>query len=390
MDQVKTAKQAFFELVRAAINEKYANDKSFSYITVDYLQAIYSLSKSHDVVNIVASVLEKYNLLGDDEWSQKYQKQLMTSVYRYKRIDYEIKQICSVLESTCVPFLPLKGALIRQFYPEPWMRTSCDIDVLIHSCDDDVAIQALCSAGYNLQPKMTNHDYPLLSPSGVKLELHYTLMNKGDDRVRNMLDAVWQECSPEVAGGYRYKMSNEMFMFYHVAHMANHFVYGGCGIRPFIDLWLLKEKMPVDQQKLDEMFERTGLTAFYNASLSLSEVWLGESEHDGMTSNMENFILTGGVYGSVSNSAAVKSAKGQSKLRTILKLVFIPRADLAIIYPKLKKYPVLYPFYQVKRWFKVFNRDKRRRVATVAAARNAVSQEESDSVKSLLDELHLL
>ena len=30
-----------------------------------------------------------------------------------------------------IPFLPLKGSVIRQYYPEPWMRTSCDIDILV-------------------------------------------------------------------------------------------------------------------------------------------------------------------------------------------------------------------------------------------------------------------
>ncbi|MBO4954226.1 MAG: nucleotidyltransferase family protein, partial [Clostridia bacterium] len=28
-----------------------------------------------------------------------------------------------------IDFMPLKGAVIRQYYPEPWMRTSCDIDI---------------------------------------------------------------------------------------------------------------------------------------------------------------------------------------------------------------------------------------------------------------------
>ena len=158
-----------------------------------------------------------------------------------------------------------------------------------------------------------------------------------------VLDSVWQACAPEVPGGYRYKMTNEMFMFYHIVHMANHFVYGGCGVRPFLDLWLLEKKMDFDREELVRLFKQTSLESFYVSACALASVWMDNLPHSDITAQMEQFILTGGVYGTVSNSATIKAAKGQSKLRSFMKLMFLSRENLEITYPRLKKHPILLP-----------------------------------------------
>lgn len=51
------------------------------------------------------------------------------------KINHEYNRICDALESVEISFLPLKGSVLRQYYPEPWMRTSCDIDILVHEND---------------------------------------------------------------------------------------------------------------------------------------------------------------------------------------------------------------------------------------------------------------
>ncbi len=98
--------------------------------------------------------------------------------------------------------------------------------------------------------------------------------------------------------------------------MAKHFIYGGGGIRPFIDLWLLKEKMVIDYDLLYEMLQETKLIDFYNSASTLADVWMLGHKHNSITDQMELFIFKGGVYGSATNSATVKAAKGESKIRS--------------------------------------------------------------------------
>lgn len=384
-------REILFALLRSELCGAEADCEAFCDVSDVSLGELYHLAKAHDLAHLVASALEKRGSLGVDDISMKLRKQMMLAVHRYSGINYDFQRVCEALEQAKIPFLPLKGAIIRAYYPEPWMRTSCDIDILIHKEDTERAINALTVIGFAKQPDTTMHDHQLISQGGVHLELHYSLRQETSMRqADSVLDAVWQACLLEEPWGYRYKMTNEMFLFYHIVHMANHFVYGGCGVRPFLDLWLLEKKMEFDREELGRLLKQTSLESFYESALALSSVWMDETPHNEITSQMEQFILTGGVYGTVSNSAVVKSAKGQGKLRTFMKLVFLSRENLQVIYPRLKKHPILFPFYQVMRWFKIFDPKKRKRVATVTAAHNSVSKEQSDRVRSLLGDLDLL
>ena len=131
----------------------------------DELKALYKLSKSHDLAPLVGNALIKNNLLdeenpnGDEnhdgdktqgaenhsgvirsEIKQKFEKQILTAIYRYENINSELETLKTAFEEEKIPFIPLKGSVIRQYYPEPWLRTSCDIDILVHEEDIERAI----------------------------------------------------------------------------------------------------------------------------------------------------------------------------------------------------------------------------------------------------------
>ena len=101
-----------------------AIDKSKYEFTDDYLVRLYKLSKSHDLAHLVGDALIKNDLIGNDEIKEKYQKQVMIAIYRYEKINYELNRLRSALNEAQIPFIPLKGSVLRQYYPEPWMRTS--------------------------------------------------------------------------------------------------------------------------------------------------------------------------------------------------------------------------------------------------------------------------
>ena len=99
-------------------------DKSQYTLTDEELVKLYKLSKSHDLAHLVGDALIKNDLIGNDEIKAKYQKQVMIAIYRYEKINYELNRLRSALNEAQIPFIPLKGSVLRQYYPEPWMRTS--------------------------------------------------------------------------------------------------------------------------------------------------------------------------------------------------------------------------------------------------------------------------
>lgn len=63
-----------------------------------------------------------------------------------------------------------------------------------------------------------------------------------------ILDRIWNVAEPVEGFSHQYKMPDEWFRFYHLAHMAKHVTNGGCGIRPFLDLWIMDRKAMHDWQ----------------------------------------------------------------------------------------------------------------------------------------------
>ncbi len=380
--------QLLFKLIRAEIcGEELSN------INIDYttLTQLWALSKSHDMAHIVSSALFRYGLIDTNtELAGKFKQQQMLALSRCSMQQHELSRIINALESAEIPFIILKGSVIRDYYPQPWMRTSCDIDILVKERDAEGAVKALVeNEGYELKARSA-HDYSLFSPSDVHLELHFTLVE--DDREISAAAAplkdIW-DSSVSANGSCGFLMSNEMFMFYHIVHMAKHFVLGGCGIRAFIDLWLLENKLSFDRITLSQMLKKAGLLKFYNTAVMLSEVWLSSKEYSDLTLKTEKFILRGGVYGSIKNKTAVSAGQGESKAKSILSLAFLSRKALECMYPKLASRPWLFFFYQVKRWFRIFKKDKRNKITNITKSISLVSQQNIDFASNLISDLEL-
>ena len=356
----------------------------------DSIIALFTLSVKHNLSHIVASALGKENLLGIDKLAKQFKQHLMLAIYQREQKNYELKEISDIFDKANIPYIPLKGEVLCQYYPEPWMRTSCDIDILVHNEDVEETIMRLCEFGYKRGVDSTFYDCSLFSPSGVHLELHYMLTQENKNLAADqILKSVWDYAIPKEEGSYCYVMENEMFMFYHIAHMAKHFMHGGCGIRSFIDLWLLRKKMMIDVEKFETMLNTAELTAFYRAACYLSEVWFEEKEHNDLSKKMEEYVLSGGIYGSAANVSAVMTAKGERRTRFLGKLLFLSRTSLAIIYPNLRKYPILFPYYQIKRWFRVLVKGRWKKIKTLIIARNSVTDEEVYATSMMLEELDL-
>ncbi len=323
-------------------------------LTDDDLKQLYILSKKHDLAHLVGDAMIRHKLLSDGEIKSKFEKQMMTAVYRYERINYELNSLSETLNQAQIPFIPLKGSVLRQYYPKPWMRTGCDIDILVHDADLDRAVKLLTEhLEYRVESEQS-HDIGMYSPSGVHLELHYTLIESNIvGKADEVLKEVWEQSAPGQDCVYRYVMSEEMFYYYHIAHMAKHFQNGGCGARPLLDLWILNHKIVYDAEKRNALLEEGGLMKFAGTARQLSEVWFGNLGHNAITKKVERYILCGGVYGTMDNRVAVQQIRRGGKLRYAISRIWLPYDTLKCHYPSLEGKRVLLPFYEARRWGKL-------------------------------------
>lgn len=386
-----TKEQLLFALLRSELGGGAADDSVKNNCTNEVLEQVCALAIRHDLAHIVGQAMSRLGLPKSEPFL-KCREIAKQAVFRYVRLSTEYERICKLFENVEIPFIPLKGSILREYYPEPWMRTSCDIDILVkqenlHNAAEALRKELLYTGG----ELIGDHDVALLSPGGVRLELHYDTVVESDAVMesRAVLSRVWEDATPAEAGGYRYEMSDEMFYFYHIAHMAKHLQNGGCGIRPFADMWILRHRVKYDEAARKQLLDRGGLLTFAEAAERLSEAWFSGKDMDTLSRSLADYILSGGVYGSLQNSVAVQQSKQGGRFGYALRRIFLPYETIKFYFPVLQKRKWLLPVYQVVRWCKLlFNGGVKRSVHELQV-NGAMSREETMSAGKLLQYLGL-
>ena len=350
----REAASLLLNCIKSALNES-----EMTGYKPELLRDAYALAGAHDMAHLMAEALDAAGLMARDDalWPALHRARL-AAVFRAEQFAEALATVKRVLSAANIPFIPLKGAVVRDLYPVSWQRTSCDIDVLVEEQNLTAAAEALVAEGGFTMGGKGAHDLSLYSEAKVHIELHYTLVEEHiPTAVQRVLSTVWQYAEKD---GAQCTMSPDFFYFYHIAHMAKHFMLGGCGIRPLLDLWIIRQKMsPTDEA--DTLLEQAGLTTFARAATMLAGVWFGDARHDDVTMRMEDFILRGGVYGTLQNHIAVQRKK-KSRLGYIFSKIFLPYEVLKYQYPVIQRHPWLTPLCEVRRWCRLLFGGEWRRV----------------------------
>ena len=380
--------ELFVSILKSRLNSERICAETADKITPEILPALFRLSKAHDVAHIVGSALLSAGILPEGKAKETFKSEVNLSVFRYETMNYELNRICGLFESEKIQFMPLKGAILRKFYPEPEMRSSCDIDIFVKPEKLDDAIKVLTDkAGYDFKGKFA-HDASLFSPSNVHLELHFRLDDSDKEKER-FFSSAFDSATKLDAYDYGFVMSDAMFVAYFSSHMAKHFSHGGCGVRTFMDLEIMERKGFFDCD-YEELVKKTGSDKFLRAARDLTKVWFGQKEITPLLLRMQEFVMEGGVYGSKKSGSAARQAKRKSRFKYILKRIFLPFNEMIYTYPILGKYPVLYQFIQVYRWFKfIFSPKTRNKARNELEFNKTISEEEKQNIKDLCEKLGL-
>ena len=381
-----------FALLREMVCGETADAFSADRMTAELADGLYALSEKHDLAHIVGSALFRHDVLGECEAAVKFRRAVDQAMSRYLRMKFEYGRICSILEELRIPYIPLKGAILRDFYPEPWMRTSCDIDILVHEESLAAAIGALTGKlGYENKGR-SYHDVSLFSPSGIHLELHFDALENGrlSPECAAVLRGIWKDAVPAADGSVQLRMSDEMFYFYHMAHMAMHLVSGGCGIRPFLDVWVLNNRIPFDPQKRNALLSQGKLLAFAQTARKAAQVWFSGETPDALTQRLCEFVIGSGAYGTALGKAAVQQTKQGGNLRYVLgNRIFMPYVAMKERYPILKDHKYLLPAYQVLRWTELLKNGRAKSALTELRANAKAASADTAEVVSLLKDIGL-
>lgn len=359
----------------------------------DELLSLYRYAKAQDLAHLLCAPLDELGLLSpDSELQRQAERQAFLAVYRGERLGYELAAISDSLSRAEIAHIPLKGAVVRDLYPEPWMRTSADVDVLVRAEDAERAAEVLVrELGYR-NDGVQAHDIQLVAASGLHLELHFETIEKSHlAPAHRTLSRIWDYAHPSASGSYRYALDGAMLLLYHHAHAAKHFRHAGVGIRAFLDLYLMRRRLEIDGERYAALLREANLTAFADASERLAEAWFSGAEHTETTARLARYVLNGGIYGSRDNSIAMQNAR-YGRLGSALRLVFLPYWQMKARYPSLARYrlaKLALPFYHLHRWCALVLRGRVRSSIRILQDNSRIGSELGGEVRLLMQELSL-
>lgn len=375
----------FIKILRSELTETELDAPVKEQLTPNAVSALCSLAIRHDLAYIVSSSLHKCGSKREDAACSVLDQKAIISVYRNEQLQYAFARICDAFDQASIPYIPLKGSVIRPYYPQECMRTSCDIDILVKEESLEAAIDTLLRKGFTRGDK-NYHDVSLFSQAGVHLELHFNIQ-ENIDKLDAVLRDAWRYA--RLTDGSRYQFADEFFVFHMFAHMSYHFLSGGCGVKSLMDVWVMKHKMGLTYECARELLEKADIYRFAAEISNLAEICFSGMPKDELSDAILSYIFGGGVYGTSQNKIAVKKTKAKSTASYALRRLFLPYKDMATLYPILHKLPVLLPFCRIARWCKMLFGGKMKRSIRELKAASNVPDDQVASILQMCERLGL-
>ncbi len=355
-------------------------------LTAEVREALLRIAEKHDLTHLYAAALRRAaSPMGEAE-ERRLSKAALLSLYRYEQMNAVYQRVSALLSEAAIDFVPLKGSIIRPYYPEPAMRQSCDIDILIHEADLDRAVALLTNEGYRAEAREF-HDVSLYSPEGVHIELHFSIL-ENQPSLDAVLARAWDHTLPTDVK-HAHAFTPDFFCFHMLAHMAYHMEKGGAGLRSLLDLHIMKTKMGVSYRDALPLLSEAGIAVFAERMTALSDALFEGRPLSPEEALLLAFLTRGGSYGSLGNLAAFHKAGKGSRLSLLFRRAFPPYRTMKEFYPILKKCPVLLPILWIVRMVTRLFGGSGKATLEKADAVSAVSQEEAARIAALRSYLDL-
>lgn len=377
MDE-KEVRQTLIEILSAVLNEEAAYG-----IAPEILMSVYRLAKEQDLAHVVSTFVLCSQMEIDPELDAGFQREEYHSVCRHEQMKYTLEEICGIFDAAGIAYIPLKGAVLRPYYPCESMRLSCDIDILIREADLNLAIEKLEARGYQCGER-DFHDVLLYSPNKIQLELHFSV-REGIERLDAVLNDAWQYAVP--SAGSRHTFRKEFFVFHMYAHMAYHFLSGGCGVRSLLDIWIMEHKMNVSCSCAEILLKKAGIYQFAIEMSKIANQCFTEKASDAASDPVVEYICRGGTFGSPENNIALYKTKTDSSTAYLIERLFMPYRLMVRLYPVLKKAPYLLPLFWVVRWVTAVFSGKTKKIAAEMISANSIPDQKVAEMKEICTRL---
>ena len=332
------------------------------------LQQLFIMAGTHSVAAMVCMALEKTAIFaGADDAVKKHWREAKNKAIRKNMLlDAERAAIMMQLESAGIWHMPLKGSILKDWYPKPGMREMADNDILFDPSGREQVREIFQNRGYKtVSFRKLNHD-EYEKPPIYNFEMHVSLFHEMYKELAEQYENVKERLLPVDGTAYQFAFTPEDFYVFALAHAHKHYSHSGTGVRTLADIYVMDRHLGdiMDRDEVEQKLTQLGIADYelhsrvlaeklFSAVRPLAETELTEDEKE-----MLLYYCDATTYGTVGNSVnnrlhELQKGSEDIKLWTKVKYccvrLFPGKEFCKLHYPFVYRHPWTMPFFWVWR-----------------------------------------
>ena len=312
------------------------------------LEQLYKAASRHLLTAITAMALESAGVR-DAAFTQAKGK----AIRKVALFDAERVAVLRALEEAGIWYMPLKGSVMKGYYPKFGMRQMADNDILYdvsRSADVRTIMESLGFTTVMYVQNNYNHDHYDKEPV-CNFEMHRALFAPvSGDRLCDYYLNIKDRLVKDKGNAYGYHFTDEDFYIYITAHEYKHYSGSGTGLRSILDTYVFLKRF---EDKLDWKYiagemDKLGIADYERQNRSLALHLFGSETLTTEDKAMLQYIIGSGTYGNRRNYVGnqIKKLGGgtKGKLKYLKNRIILPMESVESGYPFFYRHKVLMPF----------------------------------------------
>lgn len=305
------------------------------------LENLYRAANRHLLTAITAMALEVAGIR-DGAFTQAKGK----AIRKVTAMDADMIELFNRFDRMGIWYMPLKGSVLKDYYPAYGMRQMSDHDILFDSSRADDVKSIMKSMGFSCKSFGTGvHDTYHKEPVS-NFEMHRALFAPASgDRLCDYYLNTKDRLVKDEGTGYGYHFSSEDFYIYMIAHEYKHYSVGGTGLRSLLDTYVYISKCgdKLDWKYITSEVQKLGIADFERQNRSLALHLFSNTALTDAEQEMLSYIISSGTYGTVEHSVENAIRKAGSKGRYLVSRLFLPMEIVKTCYPFFYWHKVFLP-----------------------------------------------
>jgi hypothetical protein len=308
----------------------------------------------HRISALLYYALLNQELLNKESYLEALRQDHFESAQRYVSQTQAQKELEIKLNTLKFPYFFFKGHQLSNYYPEPYLRSMSDLDLLLWENDRESFSRELEKMGYSLSSKQLNEW--IFKKDRIFLEVHTKLVHPSDVNLK--VASYFSSITKKLLGSHgSIKMSDEDLFIYLLCHLSKHLYGSGAGLRFILDLVYAYQRMNLDETILRDRLIELNMYDFGKVVFSLMRRWfeigpLEDSISSHQTDVLETMICGESVFGNLEKQGILIKARRIQRQTSSSKIwVMIFPKDLTFIEQiKRAKVWILHPFKTTKQY----------------------------------------